>query len=473
MITLVVLQLVSSSPLIEIFDCRSTQSTSADPCGPAVVGRDMWSQDWCATSLYVQRHEIGATNALRGKVLDVVINGYNPAIDVKPFTDPISGAVSLSGFTPTLINDIAELGGFQWRALLVKDPDVAYSFNYTSWLTDWVNRADLIAPFFYDTKERRDYGRLLSNDSNAVAAVGRLVELRRPSSGAVACPGIAYPFNMYNLDGMLLTLETEDAKSFTQEYLVFMSPFSWGVWGGLMGMFALFGVAMSFIEGNMPHTAPTNASGRSSWALGRLLDIKQFCRDFYYAAYSFVAPGGYVERADSHTGYGHHLAFAFEIMATVFLAMYTANLAAFFTAESTSSAQISSLQDVIARGSSVCYRNGSQIGNSLETGTVFEIRPDLFYPISTKSGDWFEVVDSAHKDAIAAMRAGKCLAYIVSKWEADEILATDTNSRCDLKLVYPEQTKSLGGWVRQMRNAPWKPRAAPPQAIAHEARCQW
>lgn len=113
-------------PLREIIDCRETQADGSDPCGPAVPNRTHYPSDYCTPWEGVKAGNISLGDSLQGMVLDVII--CEGGTEATPFTDE-NGRTSMRGLTANLVNRLAVVGGFEWRALLVNGPRGAYSDN--------------------------------------------------------------------------------------------------------------------------------------------------------------------------------------------------------------------------------------------------------------------------------------------------------------------------------------------------------
>ena len=199
------------SPLRRLIDCRGAASSAA-ACGPAVPNRTNWPNKYCGLD------RIQNETRLAGFVLDIVVI---PDEDETLILFDKDGNTYLGGIVGEILNQIATEGRFEFNAIMVDPPGDEY-VDWTTYALDWVNRADLIAAWFYDNRDRRS-------------------------------KGLAYPYNFYALSPMAVAVERTKAtpRNIEAEYFQFMMPFTWELWGAILGMFVLVTLALGFIEGRL------------------------------------------------------------------------------------------------------------------------------------------------------------------------------------------------------------------------------
>ena len=171
-------------PLNEVYWCNTPAFTADMSCGPAVPNRTRWNTDLCAALEELQRGGTGepVTHLLVNKTVDVVVM---PAEDETLWVANGTDGSYFEGLVGDAVNELAELGGFRWNAIVVNPPVKGdeYDGDWTAWALDWTNRADLIAVWFYDTPGRRT-------------------------------AGLYFPSSYYDLSPVLLVKATNDEESF-------------------------------------------------------------------------------------------------------------------------------------------------------------------------------------------------------------------------------------------------------------------
>ena len=177
--------------------------------------------------------------------------------------------------------------------------------------------------------------------------------------------------------------------------------------------------------------------------------LRQIKHDFFFAAYSFVSQGGYLETVDSHTDAGHLLVYIMELTTSVLTALYTANLAAFFTANRAVEPNVNSLQDLIGQGGRICVQRDTVIANALQIGVNQGNIPDwaLLYIEPATGGDYWTELRESHRIAFDHLREGNCLGYALPQWLAEDSLVSSLNAPCDMRVVYPSFAANRGGYI--------------------------
>ena len=131
------------------------------------------------------------SNALRGAVIDIVL--------VPDEDETLWSGNSFGGLVGDVLNDLAGRGGFTWNAIVVRPPHTgdAYGGSWNAWMQDWVNRADLIAAWMYDSGARRE-------------------------------KGIAFPYSFYELSPVLVVadLGLVEQQWWEGDLMAFLQPFS-------------------------------------------------------------------------------------------------------------------------------------------------------------------------------------------------------------------------------------------------------
>ena len=97
-----------------------------------------------------------------------------------------------------------------------------YGGDWTLFGADWVNRADLIAAWFYDTGERRD-------------------------------EGLVYPYNLYDLSATVVAQDRGSQKLHFNDYdwFAFLIPFTPTLWASICIAGLVVAVVEKFVEGHL------------------------------------------------------------------------------------------------------------------------------------------------------------------------------------------------------------------------------
>jgi len=394
-------------PLADIIDCRNNTNAS-DACGPAVHLRTEYDNNYCLAYEKMLNGSVDLLGSLAGMVIDVII--VAPGVEALIVTDSYN-RTSLKGLTGELIASVALAGNFKYRAIFVKTPDDSYDNDYDIWMLDWLNRGDLVTTWFLDSPVRR-------------------------------AKGVVFPYNFYELNHQLVTHLVPENQTFDEMYLLFMFPFTWGVWAAILGLWCLYGLCMSIIEGSFPvHNT------RSGWTTVFCLNLNELMHDIFFAAYSFVSQGGYIETSGTRTRTGYMLAWLVEFGTSVLLALYTANMASIFTAGRQEIPAVTSLQDVFNAGGKLCYRQGTQVGDDIEAAVAEGDFPSgTLFPLQSEAVDNEAFVDVDLR-AMDHVRAGDCLAYALPQWVAEESLLGKGNEQCDMRALYPPFGSNRGGYI--------------------------
>ena len=177
-------------PLASVTWCLGAAS-SAEDCGPAIQGRTDWNNDWCGREARLRSGELELSDALRGAVIDIVL--------VPDEDETLWSGNSFGGLVGDVLNDLASRGGFTWNAIVVRPPHSSdvYGGSWNLWMRDWVNRADLIAAWMYDSGDRRDQG-------------------------------ISFPYSFYELSPVLVVADLGliEQQWWQGDLMAFLQPFS-------------------------------------------------------------------------------------------------------------------------------------------------------------------------------------------------------------------------------------------------------
>ena len=286
------------------------------------------------------------------------------------------------------------------------------------WTFDWINRADMLTTWFDDTVSRRD-------------------------------AGVLYPYNFYNLDPVLITHVTTPPQSFTEQYLQFMLPFTWPVWGLVAAMWFVIALGAAYIEGAF--SLSTLEREGSSWKEYHVLvkDVRKYFELVFHTAYAYMAQGGWMDSIEIKTRPGYSLALIFQFATVVLMASYTANMAGILSTKPTPVPGITSLEDLVAKGGRVCYKTATEveviIGQLVENrilhhSQLFAIDQDFSLSDEQRNGD-------ANVRAMNHLRAGDCIGYALPENLAEEAMLGAGNYKCDMQIVYPPFDASEGGYA--------------------------
>ena len=262
------------NPLRKLIDCRGAASSSA-ACGPAVPNRTGWPNNYCGLD------RIQNETRLAGFVLDIVVI---PDEDETLILIDEAGNTYLGGIVGEILNQIATEGRFAFNAIMVDPPGDEYA-DWTTYALDWANRADLLAVWFYDNRDRRS-------------------------------KGLAYPYNFYQLSPMVVALERTVApeRNIEAEYFQFMMPFTWELWGAILGMFVLVTLALGFIEGrlfivpqHLRHEDGKVQKGAGGYLGAHTLgfNLRAWFDEFFLASMAFCQAGGWWGMSQARTPSGN------------------------------------------------------------------------------------------------------------------------------------------------------------------------
>lgn len=232
--------------------CEDGRRSDAS-CGPATVHRTRFNNDLCARRASVVAGNITLRQALRGAVLDIVLM---PKEDETLWLRNSRGEYYFSGIVGDALTYAATAGGFEWNAIVVEPPSSAdvYAGSWDAWLSDWINRGDLVAVWFYDTTIRREIG-------------------------------ASFPHSFYNLSPVLLVEERDTTEPFNayRFFFSYLMPFSWQLWCSILTLFVLVGFLDGLTDDKMPRWSESSFLSKlaAKWYVG-----------FYGGIMSFVASGG-------------------------------------------------------------------------------------------------------------------------------------------------------------------------------------
>ena len=377
-------------PLRKIFDCRGAPS-SAHACGPAVASRTTWP-DLCDRNADGSVSTVDSTGLavdwLRGQVLDIVLI---PDEDETLFLLDGDGNTYIGGMVGEVITDIAKNGGFEFNAIVVDPPDNAYEGgSWTLWAEDWSNRADLIAAWFYDSKDRR-------------------------------ARGLVFPYNFYQLSPVLVAHETtvEISQSITEEYFQFMLPFSWGLWGAILLMLLLCTLALGFIEERL-FIAPREvrrADGRILRCKCAVLNLKAWLYEFFLLVMAFCQAGGWWGMSNAVSASGRFLSLFTEFGILIILAAYLGNITNLMLREQRPGTTLSSdgIEEILSARRALCYREATALGE-----VIRKMIPDeaLRVNFGNASGGF-----AGHGVYGAGLlRSEQCDAMVLPQWFAENLM---------------------------------------------------
>lgn len=145
------------APLVSAISCPGLNAPS-DACGPLVVGRRTFNNDWCALKAQVENGTKSFANVLRGLTLDIVV-----LADGEVWVEDASGG-RLGGMTGEILDYVATEAGFVYNLIALPALDQMGYFtascgaDWVRWLVDQSSRADLVAQWTTGSWERQELG---------------------------------------------------------------------------------------------------------------------------------------------------------------------------------------------------------------------------------------------------------------------------------------------------------------------------
>ena len=404
------------SPLRKIIDCRGGGS-GALACGTAVPNRTTF-KNFCDLS------KIQNKSRLSGVVLDIVLI---PSEDETLFLLDAAGKTYLGGIVGEVLTQIAMEGTFEFNAIVVDPPtfneyhegevDEDEYHDWTAWALDWTNRADLVAAWFHDNRDRR-------------------------------AKGLTYPFNFYQLSPMLVVREQKNQPptNIEEEYFQFMMPFTWELWGAILAMFVVVTLALGFIEGKLfivpEHLRRKDGKAKKAASVG--YNLKAWLSEFFLASMAFCQAGGWWGMSQAKTASGRFLSLFTEFGILIILSAYLGNITNLMLREQhdLTSRSATSFEDLISRRANICYRQRTALGDMMRNLGVVDL--DQMVDVGEIGGGF-----SNHTTYGAElMRSGECDAMVLPEWFAENTLVTKgPNTPCDLRLIRKKIRTVTGGWV--------------------------
>ena len=409
------------SPLRKVIDCRGGGS-GALACGTAVPNRTAF-KDFCGLA------SIQNKSRLSGIVLDIVLI---PSEDETLFLLDAAGKTYLGGIVGEVLTQIAMEGFFEFNAIVVDPPkfdefhdgevhegdgDEDEYHDWTAWALDWTNRADLVAAWFHDNRDRR-------------------------------AKGLTYPFNFYQLSPMLVVREEKNQPptNIEEEYFQFMMPFTWELWGAILAMFVVVTLALGFIEGKLfivpEHLRRKDGRAMKSASLG--YNLKAWTSEFFLASMAFCQAGGWWGMSQAKTASGRFLSLFTEFGILIILSAYLGNITSLLLREQhdQTSRSATSFEDLISRRANICYRQRTALGEMMRNLGVVDL--GQLVDVGEVSGGF-----SNHTlYGAELMRSGECDAMVLPEWFAENtLLMKGANMPCDLRLIREKIRTVTGGWV--------------------------
>jgi len=389
-------------PLRRLFDCRGAASSSA-ACGPAVPNRTNWPNKYCGLD------RIQNETRLAGFVLDIVVI---PDEDETLILFDNDGNTYLGGIVGEILTQIASEGRFEFNAIMVDPPGPEYA-DWTTFALDWVNRADLLAAWYYDNRVRRG-------------------------------SGLAYPYNFYALSPMAVVLEQTKARpmNIEAEYFQFMMPFTWELWGAILGMFVFVTLALGFIEGRLfiaPREVPKGGySGAHTFGF----NLRAWLDEFFLASMAFCQAGGWWGMSQARTPSGRFLSLFTEFGILIILSAYLGNITNLMLREQGGLTVLSakSFEDLLSRDENICFRQQTALGEVMRN---LDVDPAQLIDFGNATGGFAAQVAYGAE----LMRAGRCSAMILPEWFAENTLVMGANEPCDLRLIRRSIRTITGGYV--------------------------
>ena len=392
------------SPLRKLIDCRGAESSAA-ACGPAIPNRTSWN-NLCGLE------RIQNETRLAGKVLDIVVI---PDEDETLILFDKYGNTYLGGIVGEVLTQIATEGLFEFNAIMVDPPDDAYA-SWTAWALDWTNRADFVAAWFYDNKDRRS-------------------------------KGLAFPFNFYELSPMVVA-SSRTVKAETnigEEYFQFMMPFTWELWGAILAMLVVVTLTLGFIEGRLfivpQHLRHEHGEILRSHTLG--FNLRAWIDEFFLVTMAFCQAGGWWGMSQARTPSGRFLSLFTEFGILIILSAYLGNITNLMLREQAAATRLSatSFEDVVSRDGNFCFRKQTALGDMMQKLNIDQ-RQQVDIGNSSVGGFAAQAAYGAE-----LMRSGGCDAMILPEWFAENVLVMTANEPCDLRLVRSSIRTITGGYV--------------------------
>lgn len=426
-------------PLARVTWCLGLASPS-EGCGQATAGRTEWNNDWCNRTARLRNGELSLSESLRGAVLDIVL--------VPDEDETLWTGSSFGGLVGDVLNELAGKGGFSWNAIVVRPPQTGdvYGGSWNAWMEDWVNRADLVAAWMYDSAARRENG-------------------------------IAFPYSFYELSPVLIVadLGAADKAWWQGDLMAFLQPFSTELWILIAVFILVVGGVERLVEGHLAHVDeevthsprlmtpssavkynddqhPNTANGASSraprlpsvmaWihAQRPLSVVRGVVLGAYLAGLSCCEGGGLYSYCDSKSFPGRLLMLVWDFTCMILIASYTANLAQSLLLANANKVQLSaeSFDDLQNRRATACTRSGTAV-----TAVVEELLPSE--QILKVGGDGG--LRAQQGAAAQHIRDGSCAGFVQPLWMAEDMLATEPNAACDLRVTYPTIEAGQGGYI--------------------------
>ena len=124
----------------------------------------------------------------------------------------------------------------------------------------------------------------------------------------------------------------------------------------------------------------------------------------------------------------------------ILIASYTANLAQSLLLANAKKVRLSaeSFQDLRDRRQTVCTRSGTAV-----TAVVEELMPtEQVFKVSTDGG-----LRAQQGSAAQHIRSSMCAGFVQPLWMTQDMLATEPNANCDLRITYPSIEAGQGGYI--------------------------
>ena len=227
------------APMASVTFCLDRPAS--EPCPwPEGAGRQHLPP-LCNISEGLKNGRIAIQTALHAQALTVVVV---PEEDETIWYDHVEGGAYFGGLVGEMLSRLATEAGFEMHVLVVRPPASTdlYGGDWDLWLTDWANRVDLVAAWFYDTPQRR-------------------------------AMGISYPYNFYVLDSTFLIVDRGQRTRLS--WFAFLSPFSFSLWACILAFALLTGIITRLAEGKLHDPF---AQRRRAHATGKLSECLHSAR---------------------------------------------------------------------------------------------------------------------------------------------------------------------------------------------------
>ncbi|KAI9031340.1 hypothetical protein DFJ74DRAFT_655371 [Hyaloraphidium curvatum] len=276
-----------------------------------------------------------------------------------------------SGFLYDILEKIARSGRFSWNYTLI--PDQLPEQTDDLWFANVTRNFDSVARVGWDTSIRR-------------------------SLGLAFTPGI--------IDASVIMIANRDTDltEQTTNFVIWMYPFTWELWGAVLGALVLHALAQLamehlYFDGWKPRIRHWNA-----------------VENYLYLSFSNFT-GTDALQANKRTSRALLLVFSFVVF--VIVASYAANLTSALLLANSTSLKIIDMSDANMKRARVCFRKTSA-AIAIVTSRFTQIQPVI-------------TVNSSNAEVLQMLQDGQCDVAILAQNDWELLEGSDVNIRCNLE----------------------------------------